>query len=141
VCEFWTLKQSKNHVMMGSIDAWFYKYIAGIQLNESYPAFKTFTIKPILVDSLGSGKGELMTLRGKVGSEWRRSPGLFTLKVQVPFNTSAVVYLPGSDGDVLTENEVSLKTEKGIEYLGFSEGRHQIRVHSGVYNFKVIPKQ
>src|SRR5690606_5379762 len=31
VCEFWTLKQSKNHVMMGSIDAWFYKYIAGIQ--------------------------------------------------------------------------------------------------------------
>jgi alpha-L-rhamnosidase len=141
VCEFWTLKQSKNHVMMGSIDAWFYKYIAGIQLDEMNSAFGSFQIKPILVDGLGRGKGEIMTLRGIVGSEWRRSPGLFTLKVQVPFNTSVVVYLPGSNGDVLTENEASLKTGNGIEYLGFSEGRHQIRVHSGVYNFKVIPKQ
>lgn len=127
--------------MMGSIDAWFYKYIAGIQLDEMNPAFGSFQIKPILVDGLGRGKGDVMTLRGKVGSEWRRSPGLFTLKVQVPFNTSAMVYLPGSNGDVLTENEASLKTVNGIEYLGFSEGRHQIRVHSGVYNFKVSQKQ
>ncbi|KAA3659181.1 MAG: alpha-L-rhamnosidase, partial [Calditrichaeota bacterium] len=32
MCEFWTLKQSHNHVMTGSIDAFFYKTLAGIRL-------------------------------------------------------------------------------------------------------------
>ncbi len=62
VCEFWTLKQSKNHVMMGSIDAWFYRYIAGIQLDEKNPAYASFIIKPQLVDSLNSAKSSIETI-------------------------------------------------------------------------------
>ena len=137
VCEFWTLKQSKNHVMMGSIDAWFYKYIAGIQVNEQYPAFASFQVEPLLLDSLGRGKGEVETLRGKVSSNWESHPGLFTLKLQVPFNTTAEVFLLGIETDVVKEGGLPLKQIDGMEYLGFKDGVHRLKVHSGNYEFTV----
>ncbi len=136
MCEFWTLKQSKNHVMMGSIDAWFYKYIAGIQLDQAEPAFRSFQIKPAWLDGLEHGKGEVRSLRGLVGSEWERHPGLFTLKVQVPFNTTAKVYLPGNEADEITEGEKRLSQVEGVQYLGFKDGAHLLWVHSGIYTFK-----
>jgi len=135
VCEFWTLKQSKNHVMMGSIDAWFYKYIAGIQLDEKNPAFASFKVKPILLDSLGSGKAQIETIRGKVISSWERHPGLFTLNLEVPFNTTAIVYLSGNEKDEVKEGGLPVKKVAGIEYLGYKDGAHLIKVHSGNYQF------
>jgi alpha-L-rhamnosidase len=138
VCEFWTLKQSKNHVMMGSIDAWFYKYIAGIQLDEKNPAFASFQVKPILLDSLGKGKGEIETVRGKVSSEWERHPGLFTLKLQVPFNTTAEVFLPGNETDEIKEGGVPIEELNEIEYLGYKNGTHLLKVRSGSYQFTIV---
>lgn len=137
MCEFWTLKQSKNHVMMGSIDAWFYKYIAGIQLDEKSPAFAVFQVKPLLPDSLGFGKAQIETLRGTISSEWVRNPGLLTLKLEVPFNTTAMVYIPGSGKSKVLESEVPVEKVEGLEYLGFKNGVHTLKVHSGNYLFTI----
>jgi alpha-L-rhamnosidase len=141
MCEFWTLKQSKNHVMMGSIDAWFYKYIAGIQLDETNTAFKLFQIKPIFVDGLGEAKGEVMTMRGIVSSEWERSPGLFTLNIQIPFNTTATVDLPGNKNDEVKEGNMPVNRVEGVQYLGFEHGVHRLLVHSGKYSFQIVDKK
>lgn len=121
--------------MMGSIDAWFYKYIAGIQLDELNPAFAEFQVKPLALDSLAKGKAQIETLRGKLRSEWVSYPGLFSLKLEVPFNTVAKVFLPGNERDKVKEVGSSLKHVDGIEYLGFKDGAHQMRVHSGKYEF------
>src|SRR5665647_3235437 len=138
MCEFWTLKQSKNHVMMGSIDAWFYKYIAGIQLDENNPAFSSFQVKPLLLDSLRFGKAQIETMRGRISSEWERNQGLFTLKLEIPFNTSAMVYIPGSVKSKVLESEVPIGKVDGTEYLGFKNGVHILKVHSGNYLFTTI---
>jgi alpha-L-rhamnosidase len=135
MCEFWTLKQSKNHVMMGSIDAWFYKYIAGIQLDDKNPAFASFVVKPLLPDRLGSAAARIETVRGTILSDWKRDNGRFCLKVEVPFNTSAVVYFPGNRGDKIKEGELPVGKAPGVEYLGFKEGAHLLKVHSGSYTF------
>ncbi|MDN3657458.1 family 78 glycoside hydrolase catalytic domain [Ferruginibacter paludis] len=136
VCEFWTLKQSKNHVMMGSIDAWFYQYIGGIQPDENSSAFASFIVKPMLLDSLTTATSKIETMRGTISSEWKRQPGLFTLKVQVPFNTSATIYIPGDTGGVLTENGLTVKQLKGASDKGFHDGYHIVSVPSGAYVFK-----
>jgi alpha-L-rhamnosidase len=135
MCEFWTLKQSKNHVMMGSIDAWFYKYIAGIQPDENFPAFASFVIKPLRLDSLGSAKADIETIRGTISSVWKRMNGHFSLKVEVPFNTTAMVYIPGNKGDEIMEGGLPIVQAAGVEYLGFKEGANIIKVHSGCYSF------
>jgi len=137
MCEFWTLKQSKNHVMMGSIDAWFYKYLAGIQVDQNNPAFASFRVKPLLPDSLGTAKAQIETMRGTISSSWEMKAGLFTLKLEVPFNTTAVVYLPGGEKEIVKEGGLPLKPADGIEDSGFREGTHQVKVHSGSYLFTV----
>ncbi|MCY1719437.1 family 78 glycoside hydrolase catalytic domain [Prolixibacteraceae bacterium Z1-6] len=136
VCEFWTLKQSKNHVMMGSIDAWFYKYIAGIQLDEDNPAYAAFQIKPYLLDGLSYAEAKTETMRGLVSSKWKNEGGTLTLEVKVPFNTSATVYLPAEEGAKITEAENQINEVEGVKYHGYSEGRHQLLVNSGQYQFK-----
>ena len=123
--------------MMGSIDAWFYKYIAGIQLDDENTAFAEFQVKPLMLDSLGKGKAQIETIRGKVRSEWVKNPGLFTLKLEVPFNTTAIVFLPGNEIDVVLEGGSLLKKVDGIEYLGYKDGAHRMKVHSGNYQFVV----
>lgn len=135
VCEFWTLKQSKNHVMMGSIDAWFYKYIAGIQLDENNPAFSSFIIKPHLLNGLNQAEGKTETVRGTVASKWKTEDGKFTLEVEIPFNTSATVFIPGKENGELFEGKVHAKEAEGVEYLDFTDGMHRLRVFSGKYKF------
>ena len=137
MCEFWTLKQSKNHVMMGSIDSWFYKYMAGIQLDEKNPGFSSFIVKPLPLDSLGSAKARIETIRGTISSEWRKQDGQLSLNVEIPFNTSALVYIPGDEGAEVKEGGVNLKQASGIEALGYREGAHILKVRSGRYSFTI----
>jgi alpha-L-rhamnosidase len=135
VCEFWTLKQSKNHVMMGSIDAWFYKYIAGIRLNEEVPAFKSFIIQPNILKSLDHASASSETIRGKVSSEWKTENGNFSLNVEVPFNTTADIFIPAGESTKIFEGNQSVEKVDGIQSLGFAKGFQHFKVGSGKYNF------
>ena len=121
--------------MMGSIDAWFYKYIAGIRLNENAPAFKSFIFKPHLLKGLTYAEGKTETIRGTVSSKWRIEPGKLTIDVEVPFNTTAKVFIPARKEDKLLENGFELKDAEGVEYIGFSDGWHELKVNSGKYSF------
>ena len=138
MCEFWTLKQSKNHVMMGSIDAWFYKYIAGIQMEENNQGFASFVIKPNLVKELSYAKAGTETMRGKIEVDWQKQPGKFILNVEVPFNTSALVYIPGDQEDKLYESRKPVEKSEGLKYLKYVDGAHLLRVCSGKYSFTEI---
>jgi alpha-L-rhamnosidase len=135
VCEFWTLKQSKNHVMMGSIDAWFYKYIAGIQIDETNPAFSSFIIKPNLLNGLNHAEAKTETIRGTVSTKWKIEPDKLILEVEVPFNTSAKIFVPATENSEITEGNLPVKNSRVIEYQGFSDGYHQLKVNSGSYKF------
>jgi alpha-L-rhamnosidase len=135
VCEFWTLKQSKNHVMMGSIDAWFYKYVAGIQPDETKPAFSEFIIKPHVLNGLTYAEGKTETIRGTVSSKWKVESGKFVLEVEVPFNNWAKVFVPANENAELFEGDKPVKEAEGVEYIGYSEGMHSLKVSSGKYKF------
>jgi alpha-L-rhamnosidase len=135
VCEFWTLKQSKNHVMMGSIDAWFYKYIAGIRLSDEAPAFKSFAIQPNMLRGLGYASANTETIRGKVSSTWKTENGSISLNIEIPFNTTADVFIPASAFAKIYEGNQLAEKVEGIQSLGFAKGFHHFRVGSGRYNF------
>lgn len=135
MCEFWTLKQSHNHVMMGSIDAWFYKALAGIQLIEEKPAFKQFIIKPYFADGLDHVAASTNTLRGKVASNWVKSDNGINLNVEVPFNCTSIVYLPANEETDILESGMNLDDIDEIDFIKFEDGYKIIRIPSGIYNF------
>ena len=63
--EQWNGSESRNHIMFGDISAWFYKALAGINLDPAAPAFKHFIIKPNIVGGLTSAEASYDSVRGQ----------------------------------------------------------------------------
>lgn len=83
---------SWNHFMMGQIDEWFFRSLAGIE--PSVPGFKEFTVQPHSVGDLNRVKATHETLYGNIVVDWKRDNGIFRLSLEVPGNTRANVILP-----------------------------------------------
>lgn len=92
--EFWDLHGSHNHVMMGSVDGWFYRTLAGIHVDEAKPGFEHVIIQPFLPESLGMVKASVRTVRGVVTVEWTKRERRLELAVELPPNMSATVHVP-----------------------------------------------
>jgi alpha-L-rhamnosidase len=138
VCEFWTLKQSKNHVMMGSIDAWFYKTLAGIKLSEEEPAFREIIIDPFPALGLKTAGADVASIRGLIRSKWARTDHGMRLAVTIPFNSMATVYLEGEKEAVILEDDRPIGQSGGITYIGYQSGKHKLRAASGSYRLEII---
>lgn len=100
--EQWDPRQgsSWNHFMMGQIDEWLFRSLAGIQVDPERPGMRNIVIKPAPVGDLTEVKGATETLYGKVAVEWTRTGDDFALTVTIPANTTASVYLPGASKPV-----------------------------------------
>ncbi len=95
--EQWDPRQgaSWNHFMMGQIDEWFFRTLAGIQPKQDNPGMQHFVIRPEPVGDLKFVKASTRTLYGEISVDWKLDNQQFTLKVSVPANCSADIYLPG----------------------------------------------
>lgn len=87
---------SFNHYSYGAIGEWLYREAAG--LKEAEPGFKKICVKPHPGGGFSFMKAELNTPYGKAVSHWTLEGNHFTLNVEVPFNTTADIYLPTADG-------------------------------------------
>jgi len=122
---------SYNHYAFGSVIAWVYRYAAGIDTTTSAPGFKQIIIHPHLDARMTSARAQYDSVYGKIVSDWKgTAAGPFSLRVAIPANTSATVFLPGIAGSHVTEsgNPVETKLEDGASVA---------HVGSGIYTFEV----
>jgi alpha-L-rhamnosidase len=135
---------SHNHIMFGTIDAWFYKGLAGINIDPSHPGFQRFIIKPYIVGGLGHVSALLHTIRGLVSSSWQKEKDSLILDVVIPVNSQAKVSVPilGGKAPVIRENnEVIYQDDAYVSGVsGISSGRREdeyvtFEVGSGSYSF------
>lgn len=137
---------SQNHIMLGTVDAWFYKYLAGIQVDPNFPGWERIVIKPYPVKGLNFAGASLKTFRGLIFSSWWRDVGSFSLQVSVPVNSQAEVQLPKRDlknvileegGKNIWENGTLTFLKEGIWSIEENEDRIVIQIGSGNYQFKL----
>lgn len=96
---------SHNHPMFGSVGAWFYTALAGINLDPERPGYERIRIQPQPARDLQWASGTLETLRGTVASSWRRATDSFHLEVTIPVGSEAEIHLPLSDPDAVVVKE------------------------------------
>lgn len=137
--EFWdspTGFGSQNHFMLGAIDEWFTRDLAGIQQAPGSVAYKTLVIRPAVVGDLTSVSGSYDTPQGPVATRWRREDARFSLDVEIPVNAEATVHMPPLDevGESWT-----VRTDSDAEPLGIQDGRVVYAVGSGAWSFVVEP--
>jgi len=143
---------SHNHPMYGSISAWFYKYLGGFFLDEKGAGFKKMVIKPHIIGDLDFVECSVNTLRGPAAVNWRRTEGGIELDVTVPWNSTAVVYVPKVNTS--TGEAVILESDRMIwkahRYISGGEGMIEaeeeqefvkLLVGSGEYHFKSLGRR
>jgi alpha-L-rhamnosidase len=116
---------SYNHYAFGSVVAWVYQTVAGIDTSSSGPGFHEITIQPRPSSAMTSARGEYQSVYGKIVSEWNGSPsGPFQLNVTIPANATAKIILPEIPNAQITRDGKPVK-ESVLE------------VGSGSYRFDV----
>lgn len=129
--EFWDMNASQNHCMMGHIQEWFYRYLAGI--DHAQPGYKQIVIKPYLPDDLEQVKASTMTSYGRITSEWNQdlTSGRLTMHAEIPVGTTADLYIPAlgrtSNTAVINGQTVAGSLEDGyIVYRGLGSGSYDV---------------
>jgi alpha-L-rhamnosidase len=128
---------SHNHPMMGSVSSWFHKYLGGINPDPQGPGFKRIVIHPYALGDLTWVRAEYNSPYGLIRSSWHRQNGVFTLKVTVPVNTTATVYIPTQNAASVTEGGKPAVAADSVRSLGSREGAAVFEVGSGDYEFVV----
>ena len=100
--EAWDGGSSQNHFMLGQIQEWFYHDLAGIQSGGN--GFKKIIIAPQPVGDVTWAKASYESIRGKIISDWKRDGEKFALKISIPANTTAEVFVPAKSADAVKQN-------------------------------------
>ncbi len=126
---------SNNHFMLGHLMEWLFSGLGGIRQSEESVAFRYVVIKPSLVGDVHFARTSYESPYGTVVSDWKDTPDTYTIRVEVPANSFATVYLPASDAERVTESGMELKGN--FAYEADAEGGLKVEVGSGIYRFEV----
>lgn len=92
-----TQMNSFNHYAYGAIGSWMYSKVAGIQYDKESAGYKHIILKPMPDSLLQWINVKYTTMYGTIQSQWRKEGNIFKLKVIIPSNTTATIYLPYSN--------------------------------------------
>lgn len=97
---------SFNHVALGSMGVWLYRWVAGIQADEEHPGFSRFRLAPRPGGGLDWAEATYNSVRGAIRSRWEKDGERIRFVFEVPPNTEAVIDLPEAEGSAAEEEIV-----------------------------------
>ncbi|MBS3769335.1 MAG: family 78 glycoside hydrolase catalytic domain [Bacteroidales bacterium] len=151
--EKWSGEASHNHQMFGSVDEFFFKYLAGLRAptdKGTSRGYKHIQIKPFVPDDLSSVEASLETVSGKVEAGWENRDNSFRLQVTLPANTTGEICIPLLKGEAIEISEGAETIWKagtpsgeipGIKDAKKEEDYISFSVESGTYQFTMKETQ
>ncbi len=139
---------SHNHAMLGSLGAWFYQALGGINVEPDGAGYKHIRIQPQVVRDLSWASATVETLRGPVSSSWTHFPGFITLEVVIPVNSTAKVVLAKPEemtevvvregGRAVWEKDQYVPGVAGVTGAKKAKNEISIELGSGHYFFELM---
>ena len=131
--EAWDGGSSQNHFMLGQIQEWFYHDLAGIQSGGN--GFKKIIIAPQPVGDVTWAEASYDSIRGKIVSDWKITKAgdgeKFSLKISIPANTTAEVFVPAKSADAVKKNS-------SANFLRMEKDRAVFAAGSGEWAFESL---
>jgi alpha-L-rhamnosidase len=129
----WDGSQSQNHIMFGSIGDYFYKGLAGINIDEKNPGYRNIIIRPSVNNDVQWVKASRKSPYGTIESAWKKQGNEILMDFKIPVNATATVFVPGEE----KRNVLSFNAKES-EYLGYKNGHHIYNVAYGNYSVKSV---
>jgi hypothetical protein len=98
------------------------------------PAFRLIQIKPQPAE-LTNARLKLPTIRGSVECVWERQNDKYNLRITIPANTRARIWLPSDSSEFIQEGGKKINEIENIRSLGQNEDYFLYEVDSGTYQF------
>lgn len=118
---------SFNHYAYGSVGAWMYAVVAGLDLDPAQPGFARVVIRPRPGGGLTWARAAYRTMHGRLACAWRVAAGRVTLEVTIPPAATATVHVPARD--------VTVDDPTGVRPLGRLAEADVFAVGPGTYVF------
>jgi alpha-L-rhamnosidase len=88
--------------------------------------------------SLSSVAADLQTYYGKISSHWKIEDGKLSLAVEIPANTTAVIYLPTGKPEAIKESGASISNSQGSIIIKEKKPDYtSVAIGSGKYQFSI----
>ena len=134
---------SQNHIMLGSIDAWFYRVIAG--LSPVLPGWKAVRVRPHILGDLTFAEAKLETVAGMVRSAWDKAADSFSMEVSIPVGAVGEVHVPllwpgariFESGKLLWRAGHAVESALEVVLAGDDGKRAVFKTGSGDYRFEL----
>ena len=139
---------SHNHIMLGSVDAWFYRALAGISCLS--PGWTQIMIKPHLIEGLSFAEADVRTIIGPASVSWHRDDQSLFLKFSIPIGSTGQVFVPipwkrsivEEGGRTLWRNGDERSSDDTTSHYVGIEGHHaHFEFRSGEYQLRVAPSE
>jgi alpha-L-rhamnosidase len=139
---------SFNHYAYGAVSEWMFRFMAGIEADETKPGFKHIILRPMPdfrinipndQERITSVDATYNSYYGPISSSWQQSEEReFTYSVEVPANTTATLYFPikTDDDNPIFEGEQPAEEAEGVTLVKIEDGKAIFELGSGSYTFK-----
>lgn len=138
---------SHDHIMFGSVGAWFYQALGGIEQETGSAGYRHIRIEPQMVEDLNWASATVQTVRGPISSSWTRTPSSVMLNVSIPVGSDGQVQIPLSSeftgetvnesGRVVWENGDFVPGDAGVSRAKQENKMLVFDVASGNYAFQL----
>jgi alpha-L-rhamnosidase len=134
--EHWNGESSRNHPMFGGGIVWFYRVLAGMNVDPAQPGYRHIIFKPQPAGDLTFVSYANETPLGTASVRWEKNAGALKLNVEVPVGSTATVYVPASDANKVTEGGKKIKDSNFVRFQKVENGYAFYAVASGKYSFE-----
>ena len=129
---------SFNHYAFGAVGEYLYEAIGGIK-NDGI-GYQKIRIQPIIRAGLTWAKTHYDSNYGRIATDWKVENAQLQLKVTIPANTSALVYVPDSNVAAISESGRAAGNADGVKFVRNEASAAVFEVGAGEYHF-VAPYQ
>ncbi|MGM0530682.1 MAG: family 78 glycoside hydrolase catalytic domain [Bacteroidota bacterium] len=126
---------SFNHYAYGAIGEWLYRFVAGIEYDESQPGYKHIIFQPHPGGGLTYANASHESPYGEIVSDWEIESEKFQYKVVIPPNTNGSIKLPEAKKGEVTVNGAQLEEDSGIQNIHREKDDLVIEAQAGTYRF------
>ncbi|MEN8230289.1 MAG: alpha-L-rhamnosidase C-terminal domain-containing protein [Bacteroidota bacterium] len=130
---------TNNHAWSGGGLTLLSQYVCGLYPLE--PAWKTFQVKPQpgFLKSVATGNE---TIAGKISVRVEQDNALYTINLNVPMGTQAIVCIPGSRSSIDVNGTLVFKNRavqnELVSFEGKEDGYNRFKVGAGSFTFSAL---